>query len=420
LTAYSNAAGFEAAGRPVKVIFFANTDWYLYNFRLGFARFLRERGFEVVMLSPHGAYGHLLRAAGFRWVPLDMDRRSLNPVRELALIRRISAVYAAEKPDMVHHFTIKCVVYGSLIARWHGVERRVNAITGMGYVFCDQGFVARLLRPLVRALMRHALRGDASHLILQNRDDVAEVAAADLASRHRTHLIMGSGVDTFRFKPGPAPVKTGPMRVLLASRMLWDKGVAEYIDAARLCKAEGLSVNFLLAGNPDPGNPGTVTSTQIREWQDGAEVQYLGHVEDMPALLSQVDVAILPSYREGVPRSLLEAAACGLPIITTDVPGCREVVRNGINGLLIPPRDAFALAAAIRFMHAHPEERVRMGAEARRTVLHEFDQNIVFERTFAVYRDLLSATAGTTMSTLDTSQECSRHSPVYSKRPESP
>jgi glycosyltransferase involved in cell wall biosynthesis len=404
----------------VKVIFFANTDWYLYNFRLGFAKFLRDNGFEVVMLSPHGSYGPMLEAAGFRWVALDMDRRSLNPARELALIRRISAVYAAEKPDIVHHFTIKCVVYGSMIARWHGIERRVNAITGMGYVFCDQGYLARLLRPVVRGLMRHALGGDASHVILQNRDDVADFLAADLASAHRMHLIMGSGVDLSRFKPEAGAAKSRAMRVLLACRMLWDKGVGEYIEAARLCKVEGLPVDFLLAGNPDPGNPRSVPGAQIQKWQEHAEVQYLGHVDDMPDLLSQVDVAVLPSYREGVPRSLLEAAACGLPLITTDVPGCREVVRNLFNGLLIPPRDAPALAEAIRFMHAHPEERARMGAEARRTVLHEFDQKIVFERTFGVYRDLLLATGGTSMRPLHTSLGSHTHSPIYPKRPESP
>ena len=376
----------------MKVIFFANTDWYLYNFRLELARFLRENGFEVVMLSPVGSYGPLLQAAGFRWVALDMDRRSLNPARELALIRRISAVYAAEKPDIVHHFTIKCVVYGSLIARWNRIHRRVNAVTGMGYVFSDEGFRARLLRPVVRGLIKGALGGSGSHLILQNKDDVADFVAADLGSSTRTHLIMGSGVDTSRFKPAAAPrARTRLMRVLLASRLLWDKGIREYIEAARLLKSDNLPIEFLLAGNPDPGNPGSVPSAQLAKWQESAEVTYLGHVDDMPALLAQVDVAVLPSYREGVPRSLLEAAACGLPIITTDVPGCREVVRNGENGLLIPPRDPAALAAAIRYLRDRPEERSRMGAEARRTVLQDFDQKIVFERTFAVYRDLLSA-----------------------------
>lgn len=375
----------------MKVIFFANTDWYLYNFRLGLAKFLRDRGMEVVMLSPLGSYGPLLQAEGFRWVQLDMDRRSLNPARELALIRRISAIYAAEKPDIVHHFTIKCVVYGSMIARWQGIRSRVNAVTGMGYVFSDEGFQARMLRPIVRSLIKAALGGEGSRLILQNKDDMADFVAADLACRERTHLIMGSGVDTLRFRPTRAMEERKVMRVLLASRLLWDKGIREYVEAAIMIQAEGRPIQFLLAGSPDPGNPGSVPEGQIARWQQSRAVEYLGHVRDMPTLLSEIDVAVLPSYREGVPRSLLEAAACGLPIVTTDVPGCREVVRHKVNGLLVQPRDAKALAAAIRFMHERPDERARMGTAARNTVLSDFDQSIVFEKTFAVYRDLLSS-----------------------------
>jgi glycosyltransferase involved in cell wall biosynthesis len=375
----------------VKVIFFANTDWYLYNFRLPLAKFLRAQGFEVVMLSPLGAYGPLLEAQGFRWIGLEMDRRSLNPARELALIRRISAVYGVEKPDIVHHFTIKCVVYGSLIARWHGIRNRVNAVTGLGYVFADNSYKARLLRPVVRNLIKATLGGEGSRLILQNKDDLAAFAEAQLAPVDRTHVIMGSGVDASRFRPNTPERSSGPLRVLLASRLLWDKGIREYMEAAKLVKEAGLPVEFLLAGNPDPGNPASVAESQIAKWKEGAEVRYLGHVGEMPRLLADIDVAVLPSYREGVPRSLLEAAACGLPIITTDVPGCREVVTHGVNGLLIPARDPAALAAAVRFMWERPEERARMGMAARQSVLRNFEQSIVFDKTFAVYRDLLSA-----------------------------
>lgn len=375
----------------MKVLFFANTDWYLYNFRLAFAKFLRDHGCEIVMFSPLGSYGSLLQAEGFRWIGLDMNRRSLNPVRELVLIRRISSVYAAEKPDIVHHFTIKCVVYGSLIARWHGIEKRVNAVTGMGYVFSDEGYRARSLRPVVRSLIRAALGGESSRLILQNKDDVAAFIAADLASEQRTHLIRGSGIDTVRFRPLPANDQRPVMRVLLASRLLWDKGIREYIEAARLIMSEKLPVEFLLAGSPDPGNPGSVPQAQVSRWQEEGAINYLGHVADMPRLLGEIDVAVLPSYREGVPRCLLEAAACGLPIVTTDAPGCREVVTHGVNGLLVPPRDPAALADAIRFMYERPAERVRMGKAGRDTVVNDFDQRIVFEKTFAVYRDLLSA-----------------------------
>lgn len=376
----------------MKIIFFANTDWYLYNFRLALAKFLREKRLEVVMLSPIGPYGELLRAEGFRWIGLEMNRRSLNPGREFGLIRRIAAVYAAEKPDIVHHFTIKCVVYGSLIARWQGIRNRVNAVTGLGYVFSDEGYRARILRPVVRGLIRTALDGDGSCLILQNKDDVAAFAASDLAGEDRTHLIMGSGVDTSRFKPHEAARPDGTtMRVLLASRLLWDKGIREYIEAARLLREQHLPVEFVLAGVPDHGNPGSVSMRQVARWQKSGAVTYLGHVSDMPRLLHDIHVAVLPSYREGVPRSLLEAAACALPIVATDVPGCREVVVHGINGLLVPARDPRALADAIRYMWEHPAERARMGAAGRGRALANFDERIVFEKTLDVYRELLTA-----------------------------
>lgn len=378
--------------KPLKVIFFANTEWYLYNFRLPLAKYLRDQGLEVVMLSPPGRYGPLLEREGFRWIPLDMQRRSLNPARELALIRRLSAVYRAEKPDIVHHFTIKCVVYGSLIAGWHRIRYRVNAVTGLGFVFSDHRFTTRLLRPVVRGLMRAALAGGHSRLILQNVDDVAAFTSAGLVTPARMHLIRGSGIDTERFRPSDTRARAAaPMRVLLASRLLWDKGVREYVEAARRVRGQTASVEFLLAGTPDDGNPASVPAAQVEGWQREGAVTYLGHIADMPGLLKEIDVVVLPSYREGAPRSLLEAAACGLPIVTTDVPGCREVVQDGVNGILVPPRDAAALAAAILRLYEHPDQRARMGRAGRETALKEFDQRRVLQETFAVYRQLLSA-----------------------------
>ena len=383
----------------MKVIFFANTDWYLYNFRLALAEYLRDLDFEVVMLSPTGAYGPLLEAEGFRWIGLKMDRRSLNPVRELALVRRLSAVYASEKPDIVHHFTIKCVVYGSLIARWHGIRRQVNAVTGMGHVFTDSGYKARLLRPLVRNLMKAALGSEGSRLILQNKNDVGTFVDAGLATPQQVHLIMGSGVDIMHFRPAERSEQEPALRVLLASRLLWDKGLKEYMEAARMLRGEGLSIEFFLAGSPDSGNPGSVTAAEAAAWQQSGLVTYLGHVADMPRLLSKIDVMVLPSYYgEGVPRCLLEAASCGLPIVTTNEPGCREIVEDKDNGLLIPARNATALARAIRYLYMNPEERLRMGRAGRQKVLHEFDQQIVFEKTFSVYRELLTGSLSDNIS----------------------
>jgi glycosyltransferase involved in cell wall biosynthesis len=373
----------------MKALLFANTDWYLFNFRLPLARALREAGVEVVLLSPDGRYGEKLRAAGFRWHALDMQRRSLNPFRELGLLAQIARFYRRESPDIVHHFTLKSVIYGSLAARAAGIPRCVNAVTGMGYVFANDALRARLLRPFLTGLLRMALRGDRHRLILQNGDDRNAFTQAGLIASERIRLIPGSGVNTGIFKPADSPVPHRPaLRVLFAARLLWDKGLSEFIDAAGKLHQLGLPVEFMIAGDPDPGNPASVPESVIQTWRNQGVVKLLGHVEDMAACLRGVDVAVLPSYREGVPKSLIEAAASGLPIIATDAPGCRDVVEHGVTGLLVPCRDAVALADAIHFMLRNADLRSKMGAAGRDKVLREFDERIVLGKTLQVYREL--------------------------------
>ena len=379
-----------------KIVLFANTDWYLYNFRRSLALALREAGHEVLLLSPPGEYGARLRALGLRWEPVPMDRRSLNPLREAAVLAHLWRLFRRERPDLVHGFTIKCAVYGSLAARAAGVPARVNAVTGMGYVFTSTDAKARALRPLVRLLMRAALDGRDARLILQNPDDVAVFEQARLVAPGHIRLIPGSGVDCVRFAPGEsvgrghAPdADTPPFRVLLAARLLWDKGLAEFVDAARRLHAEGRAIDFLLAGDPDPGNPAAVPEATVHDWVAEGLLHWLGHVDDMPALFASVDVVVLPSYREGLPKGLIEAGACALPLVTTDVPGCREVVTDGVDGLLVPVRDAGALATAIARLHDDPMLAARLGAAARQRALDEFDERIVIARTQAVYQELL-------------------------------
>ena len=376
----------------MRVLLFANTEWYLYNFRRSLASALRDAGHDVLLVSPPGPYGERLRALGFRWDPAPMQRRSVNPVRELALIAWLRRFIVQERVDLVHGFTIKCAVYGSLAARWAGVPRRVNAVAGMGYVFTSGDLLARALRPVVRTLLRVALEGPDARLILQNPDDATLFRQARLVDESRVRLIPGSGVDCRRFTPvEPAVLAEGDgarFRVLLAARLLWDKGIAEYVDAARWLRSEGHAVDFLLAGDPDPGNPAAVPEAAVRQWSAEGIVTWLGHVDDMPSLLRSVQVVVLPSYREGLPKGLIEAAACGLPLVTTDVPGCREVVTDGVDGLLVPVKDANALAAAILRLQGDADLRRRLGAAARVKAEQEFDERIVVGRTLAVYREL--------------------------------
>jgi glycosyltransferase involved in cell wall biosynthesis len=368
---------------------FANTEWYLYNFRRSFALALRDAGFEVLLVSPPGPYGEKLRALGFRWIPAPMERRSLNPVRELALVNWLRRLIRAEGVHVVHGFTIKCAVYGSLAARLAGAPARVNAVAGMGYVFTSNDLKARLLRPVVRTLIRVALDGNGARLILQNPDDVVLFERARLVEAERVRLIPGSGVDCRRFEPKVAQGLSGRFRVLMAARLLWDKGLAEFVEAARQLRAEERDIEFLLAGDPDPGNPAAVPEATVLGWVEEGLLNWLGHVDDMPGLFHTVGAVVLPSYREGLPKGLIEAGACALPLVTTDVPGCREVVTDGVDGLLVPAKDATALAGAIVRLQVDVALRARLGAAARAKALAEFDERIVIERTMGVYREVL-------------------------------
>lgn len=376
----------------LKVLLFANTDWYLYNFRRSLAQAIRDAGHDLILVSPPGPYGEKLQAMGFRWIVAPMERRSLNPLKELSLVNWLRRLIVRERVELVHGFTIKCAVYGSLAGRLARVPARVNAVAGMGYVFTSSDAKARLLRPLVRGLMAAALGGSNARLILQNPDDVELFRRAKLVDASQIHLIAGSGVDCRRFTPSEMPASTPErFRIVLPARLLWDKGLAEYVDAATRLHAEGRKIDFLLAGTPDPGNPAAVPEKTLVSWENAGLVKRLGHVDDMPGLFRSVDAVVLPSYREGLPKGLIEAAASGLPLVTTNVPGCREVVTHGVDGLLVPAKDGAALAAAIAQLHDDTTLRKRLGAAARETALTKFDERLVLKRTLDVYRELLGA-----------------------------
>jgi glycosyltransferase involved in cell wall biosynthesis len=263
----------------------------------------------------------------------------------------------------------------------------------MGYVFSSRDMRARVLRPVVRCVMSVAMGCKGSIVILQNPDDLQLFRDANIVDEKAIRVIRGSGVNMNRFKPRAEeaePDGHAPLRVVLAGRLLWDKGIAEFVHAARILKNEGRSVRCILAGAPDPGNPASVDDASLQEWIKQGLVEWLGHVSDMPALFAQTDVAVLPSYREGLPKSMIEAAACALPLIITDAPGCREVVTiNGEDGLIVPVGDGKTLADAIRLLDEDRALCRKLGRAARQKALRDFDERIVIERTLAVYRELL-------------------------------
>ncbi len=367
----------------MKILLFANTDWYLYNFRLALAQALRARGDEVVLVSPDGPYAPKLREQDFRWICFPIARRGLNPLTEIKTIFRLIRLYRQETPQLVHHFTIKCVLYGSLASHLVGIRSVVNSVEGLGYVFTEGNGARGWLRGIIKVFYRLVLRG--SWVIFHNPDDQEFFLENRLIHPDQMTLIRGSGVDLKRFSP--RPFMDGTPLVILPARMLWDKGVKEFVDAAGKLKAEKVPARFALVGNSDDDNPVSVPVSQLQAWKEAGMIEWWGWQEKMEDVFEQASIVCLPTfYREGVPKTLIEAAACGRPIIASDVPGCREIVRPGENGLLVPIRDAGALAKALRGLLESPATRIEMGKRSRDIAEKEFATELVISQTLALYQ----------------------------------
>jgi glycosyltransferase involved in cell wall biosynthesis len=371
-----------------KLLFFVAEDWYFCSHRLHLAEAAQKAGLEVAVVTRVRRHGDLIRQRGIRVIPIELSRRGLNPLRDLVLIARMTAIYRRERPDLVHQVAMKPVLYGSLAACLTGVPGVVNALAGLGFLFSSAQLQARLLRPLVLLALRALLDGAGTRVIVQNPDDLALLNEMAHLDSGRMHLIPGAGVDLERFRPAPEP--PGPPVVMLPARLLWDKGVGEFVAAARLLRARGSAARWVLVGAPDPGNPAAVAEGQIRGWVEEGLLEWWGRRENMPATLAQSHIVCLPtSYGEGLPKVLAEAAACARPIVTTDAPGCREVVRHGKTGLLVPVRDPSALAAAVERLLGDTALRARYGAAGRRLAEAGLGTGPVAEATLAVYRSLL-------------------------------
>lgn len=370
----------------MKVLFVANTDWYLYNFRRSLAQFLFRQGWEIVMVSPSGPYVASLEKLGYRWVSWEVGRQTLSPFRELAALNRLGAIYLHEKPDLAHHFTVKPVLYGSIAARLGRVSGVVNCITGLGYIFLSSDLKARLIRPLAKILYRLTLRSSNCRVIFENEGDREYFVSRKLVKLEKSYLIAGVGVDIEQFTVLPEP--TGVPVIVFPARMLWDKGVGVLVEAARLLQAQQ-KVRVVLVGMPDPGNPTSVDDAMLRRWEQEKIIEYWGWRDDMKAVFQQSHIVTLPSMYEGVPTALLEAASCGKPLVATDIPGCRAIVKDGLTGFLVPVNDPIALADALGKLVKDPDLRQKMGTAGRKLVEERFTDTSVNERTQAVYQALL-------------------------------
>lgn len=372
-----------------KLLYFAGEDWAFCLHRLPLARAALRAGYDVVVVTRVRNHGDPITAAGLRLVPLDIARGGMHPWRELRTLFDLVRIYRAERPDLVHHVAVKPVLYGSFVAGLTGVHATVNALTGMGFLFTSNHWRAQLLRPAVEFALRVLLNRRASCVIFQNADDLRTLTGAGIAKPGITRLIRGSGVDTIAFTPSPEP--SGTPLVVLPARLLWDKGVGEFVAAARLLKQQGVQARFALVGDRDPENPAVIAQATLDAWRAEGLVELWGWRDDMAQVYRDCHVVCLPSYREGLPKALLEAAACGRPLVSCDVEGCREAVTHGRNGLLVPVRDAAALAAALKQLIENPAQRAAFGRAARDIVVAEFSLDNVIEQTLALYRELLPA-----------------------------
>ena len=383
-----------APRRPPKLLFLVTEDWYFCSHRLALARAARAAGYDVVVATRVRAHGERIRAAGLRLRSVDWRRRGDGFSGALRAILAIVRIYRAERPDVVHHVALKPVVFGGLARRLAFPRRRVRprqvaAVMGLGSGFSGGGLGAWLRRGALRGVLRLLCRERGGRVIVQNRDDAAALAGFGLA-RERIALIRGSGVDLARFQPLPEPAGEA-VAVAFVGRMLRDKGVLDAVAAVRRLRQEGLPIELMLAGPPDPDNPGSLDAAALEALAREPGIDWLGPVEDVREVWRRAAIAVLPTtYGEGLPKALIEAAACGRPMVAADVAGCREIVLPGETGLLVPPHDIDTLCQALAGLVRDRAARRRMGEAGRALVERAFGEGIVVRDTLALYEALLA------------------------------
>ncbi len=385
-----NLATNAAVAIPTrKLLFVVNVDWFFLSHRLPIALEAMRQGYEVHIAA--GITDRLaeMQAHGLHVHPLDISRSKTGPSEALQVAGQIWRVYKTVQPDVVHLVTIKPVLMGGILARLAGVPAVVAAVSGLGFVFLETGLFAALRRKLVGVLYRASFGHRNLKVIFQNAQDKATLVQLAGLSETKTELIRGSGVDVSQFTAGPLP--GGAPVVMLAARLLADKGVREFVQAARLLKTAGSTARFCLVGTADLHNPASLTQPELDAFQKESIVELWGHRTDMAATLAAAHIVVLPSYREGLPKVLIEAAACGRAVVTTDVPGCRDAIEPGVTGVLVPARDAQALSQAIAALLSDPQRCHAMGQAGRALAEQAFDIQQVVAQHLRIYAGLIAS-----------------------------
>lgn len=373
--------------KRIKLLYLVNDCNYFISHRLPVALACHKQGYEVHVAGPLSPSESKILGYGLHYHRIDLGRRGLNPLHELPTLVAIYRLYRSLRPDLVHHVAVKAVLFGSVVSRLARVPAVVNALTGLGYVFISNSLKARLLRFFVMRGYKLGFGHPGCRVLFQNGDDADLFVLAGVARRNQVTVIRGSGVDINHYVPKAGEL--GDPLVVLPSRMLWDKGVGEFVAAAEALKGRGVRARFVLVGDTYAANPASIPGEKLQQWKKQGNVEWWGHCNDMQEIFRQAHIICLPSYREGLPKALIEAAACGRAIVTTDVPGCREVVQDGMNGYLVPVKDSDSLAEKLQQLIERPELRYEMGIRGRELAVSEFAVERVIERTLHCYEELL-------------------------------
>lgn len=369
------------------ILFVVSEDRYFVSHRLHLAEAAILQGYKVTLLTKISDQEDLIESKGVEILNWSLKRSSYNPIKELVSVWQIFIALKRIKPDLVHAVALKPILYTSISSKISGLTCRVFSIAGLGFIFSSEKLLARILRPFIVLSFQLALTGKKTRLIVQNRDDMEELLRFKIINKEKINLIRGAGVNTKTYSPQAE--KEGLPVVLLPARFLWDKGIGDFVQAARLLKESGVKARFVLVGEPDNHNPETIENSQIQKWINEEVIESWGYQEKMPDVYSSSAIVCLPSYREGLPKALLEAASSGRPIVTNDVPGCREVVIHEENGFLVTPQDSISLADALKVLINNKELRESMGKNGRKRIKQHFAQGIIAQKTSQVWKEVL-------------------------------
>ena len=368
------------------ILFVVTEDWYFVSHRMHMAIYAIEKGFKVTLITNTYKYKEIIESSGIEVFDWSINRSGLNVFSEIKSIYSLMSLIKKINPDILHAVALKPVIYSSIASIFANINVMVHALGGLGYFFSSNLISARIARPILLNILRLSFKGSNVRLILQNCDDRDLFISLKIINPKKVVLIKGAGVNINEYYPSKL-TKDMPV-IILPARMLWDKGIAEFIECAKRFNENGIKARFCLIGAPDLHNPQSVTMSQLNNWVDKGVVEWWGHQKNMIEVYSKASIICFPSYREGLPKSLLEAASCGLPIVAFDVPGCREVVKDGVNGYLVSLKDVDSMYKALLRLVKDQNASYIMGLNGRDLVVKEFSETIIAAQTLKVWNEV--------------------------------